>query len=1115
MLTSPQIHLLTEIHCIEDPAAQRGAFRKAMADLAAVVAEQHPVPLEGLDPQELELGLQACQQGGLLDELSFISAPAALVAMYHVASYLPKGTMRAQLSRRISASLKRCDGLSFTALSAVLAIGSPDPFSEPTMRSRVELSLEIGFRTDHRAVDALALSLISRPQLQAAWLTDPATSSLPARRRTALIIERAAGEAARRYAQGDDGVLQVFLSDAVRAGFVRLLQDRESLVWRYVAVARGLLAPLLPELDAEVSSHLDPALSPTEWRRAVVSEVASIAARGERGLARCMRILQGPLPKRDRGLPGAMIFGIARAMEVEPRAAEALLLHLVEQGGDYALETLTELVHEENVDEQGRVRRLALKLIKASLAQPDISPSRTAQLQLYEEQLGEVFEGAAEDARQVSLPRALQQAQRCFGEEGPQRAADRAERLLLLAQGRLTAIEQKGFGTQVLGPLWELDRVLLQSTTLDNLLRLDADRAPRLKTLEELRDRLHRFLLRGDQVYGDVGLHMRRLVSLLHAVDAESVDHAGQQRRRQLDTVRVLLNRVPEASTSALDRVQCATLARAFDALLESGGKETSDILLVAARFVTHERGLRILAEASMDPQLEQVLGAYANLLASSAEIGSDAAGRDQALHDLQALSAALPVASSPRSEALRKAMVDLYRALETLSRVPALGLLSSEHGAVLPRLAEAVHTLAQLSFGAARRFYLLRACGRRTECGQHVFALQAALEGAAMAGEHVELSALLPPLLSAFLHELPRPLAELSRCVLEELVSLPMQAAPGAIRSIAPPPQVLRLPAWLPPSRVLGGFYVLDTLGEGAVGSVFVATRLEDRGKVNATRFALKVPTYDGRAARALSEQEFLDSFRREAGALLALPADHPNIAAFVTFDAGAMPKPVLVMELVKGPSLARLLARRRLTAAHGLSWLQGVACGLCAMHGLGIGHLDVKPANIIVRAQTSGEERDGERDEEREAEHQAVLVDFGLSGRALRAGCATSAYGAPEIWGMLPEPSFADPRPADVYAFACTVFEVLCAQDLFAGHDDMALISAHITHDGEPARLAQLREQTDTGELVALLSDALRRDPRARIDMEQFRQRLTALAPRLGKLAWPLLPVADSAAA
>src|SRR6185436_1925360 len=107
-----------------------------------------------------------------------------------------------------------------------------------------------------------------------------------------------------------------------------------------------------------------------------------------------------------------------------------------------------------------------------------------------------------------------------------------------------------------------------------------------------------------------------------------------------------------------------------------------------------------------------------------------------------------------------------------------------------------------------------------------------------------------------------------------------------------------------------------------------------------------------------------------------------------FVTFDLAARPKPILVMEFIEGTTLERLLAAGSMTTLQALDLLDGVLAGLEAMHAAGLGHLDVKPANVVVRQSGA-----------------PVLVDFGLTGRNLRPGCLTGAYGAPEVWGVAPE--------------------------------------------------------------------------------------------------------------
>ena len=63
---------------------------------------------------------------------------------------------------------------------------------------------------------------------------------------------------------------------------------------------------------------------------------------------------------------------------------------------------------------------------------------------------------------------------------------------------------------------------------------------------------------------------------------------------------------------------------------------------------------------------------------------------------------------------------------------------------------------------------------------------------------------------------------------------------------------------------------------------------------------------------------------FRDEAGALLSLP-HHENLARFVTFDLAARPKPILVMELIRGAGLDRLIHSKSLTTDLAFEYLDG----------------------------------------------------------------------------------------------------------------------------------------------------------------------------------------------
>ncbi len=527
-----------------------------------------------------------------------------------------------------------------------------------------------------------------------------------------------------------------------------------------------------------------------------------------------------------------------------------------------------------------------------------------------------------------------------------------------------------------------------------------------------------------------------------------------------------------------------AALARALDALVRVGVCDVIDALLVVARHAVETVDLETLSEASMNPDLVYVIDRYARFATAA---GADAAA---SLPAYEALSRDLAPDASGRTEALRAVLVRLGSALSALASAPSLRALAADSGSeAVPQLEGALAALAQLTVSARARFDPTRTPKARPGSGVRplTISITRVLAGAdPVMRQHVVAAAL-----DELLPGVPHAIASLVTAVVWRVAELPTEGPSHPTPIPAAPHGSDTLPTWLPQRRTIGGFYVLRALSSGAVGSVFVVTRDEDKGDPQAERLALKVPQYSANAARQLSEAEFLKMFRDEAGALIALP-QHRNLARFVTFDAGSKPKPILVMELVEGATLERLLETRGLDAPRALRILDDILAGLEAMHAVGVGHLDVKPSNVVLR---HGEE--------------AVLVDFGLAGQRIRPGCATGPYGAPEVWGAY-EPSARSPAPSpakvDVYAFGCVAFETLTGRVLFDAPNEIAEIALHVAHDGFPPPLRALAARGPLASLAEFLFATLRRAPGDRPTATTVRKELARLAPALANAPWPI---------
>jgi WD40 repeat protein/serine/threonine protein kinase len=177
-------------------------------------------------------------------------------------------------------------------------------------------------------------------------------------------------------------------------------------------------------------------------------------------------------------------------------------------------------------------------------------------------------------------------------------------------------------------------------------------------------------------------------------------------------------------------------------------------------------------------------------------------------------------------------------------------------------------------------------------------------------------------------------------RCRLDVL--LEEHAKPGSL--LAHPPQfgltVDPQPITERPGTVIGPYKLMEQIGEGGMGLVFVAEQQEPvRRKV-----ALKVikPGMDTREVIARFEAE------RQALALM----DHPNIARVLDGGATESGRPYFVMELVKGVSITDYCDQHQLTPGERLGLFVSVCQAVQHAHTKGIIHRDLKPSNILIAA-------------------------------------------------------------------------------------------------------------------------------------------------------------------
>ncbi|MGW3138515.1 protein kinase domain-containing protein [Streptomyces sp. NPDC001139] len=270
---------------------------------------------------------------------------------------------------------------------------------------------------------------------------------------------------------------------------------------------------------------------------------------------------------------------------------------------------------------------------------------------------------------------------------------------------------------------------------------------------------------------------------------------------------------------------------------------------------------------------------------------------------------------------------------------------------------------------------------------------------------------------------------------------------------------------------RLLAGRYrVLAQLGRGGMGVVWRAVD-EVLGREVAVK---ELRTYTDADGPELADLRL--RMQREARA--AARVRHPGVVA-VHDVAEVDGRPLIVMELVDGPSLEQVLRERGfLDPAEAAGIGAQVMDALAAAHRAGVLHRDVKPGNILL-------ERSG----------RVVLTDFGIAAMDDPGdGAATHLTRSGALVGSLdylaPERAQgADASAAsDVWALGATLYAAVEGSSPFRRTSTFSTLTAIVT---EP-----LPEPERAGPLTAVLRHLLDKRPDTRPEAEEARALLQAVA-------------------
>jgi formylglycine-generating enzyme required for sulfatase activity/serine/threonine protein kinase len=222
---------------------------------------------------------------------------------------------------------------------------------------------------------------------------------------------------------------------------------------------------------------------------------------------------------------------------------------------------------------------------------------------------------------------------------------------------------------------------------------------------------------------------------------------------------------------------------------------------------------------------------------------------------------------------------------------------------------------------------------------------------------------------------------------------------------------------------RTIAGFRIMRKLGQGGMGTVYLAVQVSLQREV-----ALKII-----APQIAADREAAERFVREAR--IAAAVNHPNIIGIIDAgeDGGQL---FMALELITGGDASQLAARFNgvLPEARALEIIADCCRGLQALYEARLIHRDIKPANIFITG-----------------EGVAKLADLGLArseGGDDRLTVSGFAVGTPAF--MSPEQANGEAGidiRSDIYALGATLFALATGSQPFTGKGPFAIAAKVLT--------------------------------------------------------------------